>query len=232
MTSRFAFVPAGIALLLCSLACFGQENQRVEVFAGYSFQRLSTGQVSGANLDSLFGAPAGSFSVKTLLSGGNAELQYNVTPRYAVVFDASGYFGTPIAAASSSGYKDAPRAQSVWYLFGPLARFPKGKFTPFVRVMIGENYLRSNATEATAFFGTAATAATDGAFAAAAGGGLDWQVKKHWAVRLGQVDYLYTRHTAAHYGSALFGTDTLAGTANYQNTLRVSAGLVYSFGAQ
>jgi hypothetical protein len=216
--------------VLFSLTCFGQNNERVQIFGGYSLQRLSTGDVSGGNLDNLFGAPAGTFSVKSFLSGWNAEVQYNVTSRYGLVLDASGHYGHPVTASSSSGYTGAPEARSYWYLIGPTARFPKGKWTPYVRVMAGKNTLHSNFSEAVALYGTAGDATSNGSFAAAAGGGLDWPVKKHFAVRLPQIDYLYTRHNAAPYASSLFGTSALASTSNYQNAFRVSAGLVYHFG--
>jgi opacity protein-like surface antigen len=219
-----------MALLLFSLMSFGEDDQKVQLFGGYSFQRVSTGDVSGANLDSLLGASAGTFNVKRFLSGWNGELQYNLTSRYGLVLDASGDYGKPISGSSSSGYGKGPSAHSYWYLIGPVARFPKGKLTPFVEAMAGKNSLKSNTSEAVSFFGTAATPASDSSFGVAAGGGLDWQVKKHLAVRLGQLDYLYSRHNAANYASSVFGTSTLSGTANFQNSLRFSAGLIYHFG--
>jgi opacity protein-like surface antigen len=216
--------------VLVSLACFGQENQRVQVFAGYSFQHLSTGDVSGAGLDTLFGVSTDTFTVHKLMSGADIELQYNFTSHFGAVVDVSGHTGKPVTASSSSGFSVAPRADSFWFLAGPEAQAPKGRFTLFAHVLIGKNRLRSNSSEAVNFYGTAGSAISDSSLAAGAGGGVDWQVKKHFAVRLGQVDYFYTRHTAADYASALFGTSVLIGTSNFQNNLRFSAGIVYHFG--
>ena len=56
-------------------------------------------------------------------------------------------------------------------------------------------------------------------FAAAYGGGLDWNVSKHFAVRLGQFEDLYTQFDA----NIGFGS----GGGGSQNSFRYSTGVVF-----
>jgi opacity protein-like surface antigen len=64
------------------------------------------------------------------------------------------------------------------------------------------------------------------AFAMAFGGGVDIGVTRHFAVRAGQVDYLYTRFSPTDALSTGLLTNSLSG---HQNSFRYSAGIVFRF---
>jgi membrane-associated protease RseP (regulator of RpoE activity) len=98
------------------------------------------------------------------------------------------------------------KARDYSYLAGP--RF---NFRPvFVHALVGGDHLSGSAL--------GISASQDG-FAAAFGGGVEWKVAPQWAIR-GSGDYVLTRHN-------IFG-----GPAFNQNNFRVSAGVVYLFGAR
>jgi opacity protein-like surface antigen len=65
----------------------------------------------------------------------------------------------------------------------------------------------------------ARTSGTENAFAMTVGGGVDYRLTDHFAVRPVKVDYLMTR-----FGETGTGTGT-----NTQNNLRVSTGIVFRF---
>ncbi len=80
-----------------------------------------------------------------------------------------------------------------------------GKVQPFVKAVggFGTHRVRNQ-------FNTLRFNRTDTGLAASVGAGLDYKVSKNTAIRLFEVDYLYTR---------LFNS--------YQNNVRISAGLVF-----
>ncbi|HVA94591.1 MAG TPA: outer membrane beta-barrel protein [Candidatus Dormibacteraeota bacterium] len=94
------------------------------------------------------------------------------------------------------------------YLFGPkISFFSHSKFTPFAQALFGVAH--SNA----AFNGTATNF---NGFAMSPGAGLDWNVTRHFGLRLAQVDYLLTR------------IPTSTNQVNWNN-FRYSAGVVFRF---
>jgi len=86
------------------------------------------------------------------------------------------------------------------FLGGPQLSLRREKYTVFAHGLLGGAHAKG-------------LSATDTDLAWAAGGGVDWNVHRLLAIRLGQVDY--------------FGTHFLSRT---QDDLRVSAGLVFRLG--
>jgi len=224
---RFTVSALLIMALFVSAAAIAEDSPKVQVFGGYSLLHADTAGVSNASVDTLLGT-SGS-TANSNFSGWNAELQYNVKPWLGAVADFGGNYGKAISPASGSGLSGAPHFNSYSFLFGPVLQEPRGKLRPFVHALFGVNRLSSDATAATTFFGTAPTTSTDSAFAMALGGGVDYKVMKGISVRLGQLDYLYTRHSPGAYAGSFYGTEALTGTNNHQNNLRYSAGLVFEF---
>ena len=218
-----------LALLLSAAVAVAQDSPKLQVFGGYSLMHFDTGGLSGSDLDSAFGATPGTFSLKNNFSGWNAELQYNASSWLGAVADMSGNYGTPISMVSGTGLPGAPSTQSYSFLFGPVVQPSVGKLRPFVHALFGVNRLSTDASAANNFFGSAPLNVTDTAFAMALGGGVDYKLSKGFALRLGQLDYLYTKHDPVAYASSFYGSDALAGTADHQNNLRFSAGVVFGF---
>jgi opacity protein-like surface antigen len=215
-----------MALFLSAVA-MAEDSPKVQIFGGYSLLHADTAGVSNSSVDALLGT-SGS-SATSNFSGWNTELQYNVKPWLGAVADFSGNYGTAISPASGSALSGTPSFSSHSFLFGPVLQQSRGKVRPFVHALFGVNRLSSDATAAATFFGVAPATTADTAFAMALGGGLDYKLTKRFAVRLGQLDYLYTRHNPLAYAGAFYGTTALSGTANHQNNLRFSAGLTFAF---
>jgi opacity protein-like surface antigen len=87
------------------------------------------------------------------------------------------------------------------YLFGPRVTYRNyGKLNPFGQVLFGGQHVGTNS------FGTA------NSFAMTLGGGVDYKYNDRFAIRLIQVEYLYTHFAGQR-----------------QNNARIEAGLVYTF---
>ncbi len=95
----------------------------------------------------------------------------------------------------------------VSYMFGPRYRWGKSRLQPFGQTLFGA----SHATGAIATGGSGSY----NAFAMAAGGGADVNLKPHLALRAFEADYFLT----------LFKN----GVNDHQNNLRISAGLLFRF---
>jgi opacity protein-like surface antigen len=107
-----------------------------------------------------------------------------------------------------TGQPSGTSAHALNYLFGPRVTYRSyGRLTPFAHLLLGGERITASVSGA----GSAST----NSFAMALGGGADYKVTEHVALRLIQVEYLYT-----HFG----------GTR--QNNARIEAGLVYRWGGR
>jgi opacity protein-like surface antigen len=173
-------------LLLC-LGGFAlaQEAPRLEVFGGYSLEHISA-----------CGAPGDAFltcsqfietgqSSPSNFQGWDASITRYVFKFVGVTADFSGHYGTTtirVDSASDSRFS---------FMFGPTATIHRHAFSLFGHALFGALFNR---------FGTfsipndsesqeTATVPTYTKFAWALGGGVDANVSRHFAVRLGQFDY-------------------------------------------
>jgi opacity protein-like surface antigen len=178
--------------LLAVLSLFGatahaQDTSKIDIFAGYSYLQANPG-VSGVD----------SFH----LNGGTASAAYNFKNCLSGVADFGGYTNGNVLGSGASGTLST-------YLFGPRVSYHRfGRITPFGQVLFGAAHANSSV------FGTANS---ENSFAMSVGGGVDYRLYHHLAIRPFQVDYLMTR-----LGVRTMGTQT-------QNNLRVSTGIVFRF---
>jgi len=174
------------AVLSLSLVAFGQERgeaPKAEIFGGYQYFHANSG-TSGL----------GGFN----LNGWNASASGFFTRNLGVTADFSGSYGTP--SVLGVGVK----TNFYTFLFGPTVRVPNSsRLTPFAHVLFGGGRLSGSA------FGVSASS-TD--FTWAAGGGVDVNLSRNFAIRMGQADFLQTR---------------VAGSS--QNNFRYSTGIVLKF---
>ena len=127
-------------------------------------------------------------------NGGSGQLAYNVNHWLGAVAEFGGYY-------TGTGF----RAGILSYLFGPRINFrPHGRLTPFAHVLFGG--------------GRTIVDSPQNAFAMSAGGGLDFKISEHFAVRPIQAEYFRTNFTD--------------GARNRQNDFRYSAGIVFRFGTR
>ncbi|HYL92042.1 MAG TPA: outer membrane beta-barrel protein [Alphaproteobacteria bacterium] len=174
-----------------SIAAGAQDYPKVEVFGGYVFNHYNLDKV-GFNLN-----------------GGTGSISYNPTQTLGLVADISVYHGNPKFGIAEL---DTTR---VSYLFGPkLAMRSNPKFTPYVHSLFGS--VHESVT--VKFPGVPSfPAETDNAFGMALGGGVDVKVHNNIAIRVAQVEYVFTKFRDA--------------VDNHQSGVRISTGIVFRFGS-
>ncbi|HYL69094.1 MAG TPA: outer membrane beta-barrel protein [Candidatus Limnocylindria bacterium] len=183
------------------------ETPVFEVNGGYTYQRWSVPPVAQG--------PTGPTSLN--FNGFNVGASYNITRWLAAAADITGTYNNQ----GAGGFNAKTHIYS--YLFGPRI-YPLGhhKLTPYVHALFGVATYNIN-IPADLVNMLPPFQESNNDFSFAVGGGVDWSVGKHFAVRLGQFDYQQTRflHSDA-VGAGL--------SASNQNNFIYSAGLVVRFG--
>lgn len=186
MTKSFA-----IALLLALLGITGAiraqtETPKLEAYGGFYYARFN------------INADVSGFPPKATYNGygGGGQLEYNANNLLGIVGDLAGYY------VPNNGYG----AGAFSYLFGPRVNLRRGKLTPFAHVLLGGILTSSGIGEP----------GPENHFAMTAGGGIDFTVSEHIAVRPVQAEY--------------FMTKIPDGLNNQQNNFRFGAGIVLRLG--
>ena len=197
-----AAVPAPAALPPVRVGRRTGNTARVDVTGGYSFWRA---------------VPINAGNRIAWTHGGTASVAYNFNDWLGAVADFGGYRVTRSGTAASGIVSANGNVFS--YLFGPRLSFRRRRFTPFVQVLFGA-VKASQLTLSSCTIGCTSLAADD-AFAISAGGGLDLNLSRRFAIRLVQAEYLMTR-----FPDASTNTEDTA----TQNNVRLGAGLVVHLG--
>jgi hypothetical protein len=195
--------------VLASLPAFAQDNPRLQFFFGYSFGHIAPCGTAGGNC----GHQGSESPENANLNGWNTEQTFFLYKNFGLTGDLSGYYGNiPFTSQStlhSSTYE---------YLFGPVYRFPFGRFSPFAHGLFGIEQVHLAATQQT-FNNQNGTGAVFGF-----GGGLDVPVRGFFKFRPVQFDYLW-----AHTPHNFLGNEFTTGNPSYSSGFRYSAGLVFQF---
>jgi hypothetical protein len=133
-------------------------------------------------------------------NGGSGYIEYNINSTVGLVADFGGYANT------RSGIND----EAMTYLFGPRFNWRHSRLTPYVQFLFGGAYA----------WIPGGPNSTQNGFTTAAGGGLDYQVSQHLAIKPIQVEYVMTQ------------LPSVLGFGSHQNDLRYSAGVVFRLGAK
>lgn len=203
----------GVMLLFAGIASAQEENPKVEVFGGYSYLRL--GESWGS---SRYWTPS--------TNGGSASVSFNPVRWFGIVGDVGGYTagtGSEVCCAPSNF---GLHGTIYSYLFGPKVAFRTSKVTLFAQTLFGGAHVTGYSNiNPEAIIRPAVAPHPDvsaiyrpnpeNTFAAAFGGGVDWNATSHIGIRLAQVEYLLTQFADGFTGR--------------QNNLRVSAGVVFRF---
>jgi len=184
---RFALL-CGLVVLFAGAAVAQEQNPKFEAFGGYSLIH---------NSSNFFGNTSITFN------GGGGSVSYNTKNWLGLVGD----FG----ANHWNGY--GLDSNLVTYLFGPKIAFRRDKFTPFAQVLFGGAHISGLPSGCLL---CKVPTLSENSFAMTLGGGLDYDVTKHIAIRPVQIEYLMTRFSQ---------TDTSSGPP--QNSLRYEAGVVF-----
>lgn len=140
------------------------------------------------------------------LNGGNASVAWVASPKFSLV-------GEFLGATNGNVNSSSLSLNLASYLVGPRYTYRRAgsRVVPFGQVLIGG----AHASGGLYGTGNGYNGSSNG-LAMTAGGGLDVNVSPHFAVRLLQADYLMTRLTN--------------GVNDRQNSLSLSAGIVFRFG--
>lgn len=134
-------------------------------------------------------------------------------------FDIDGtyYFAHNLGLTGDFGYvkksfPDGTNAHLISFNGGPRFKARSGKLEPFAHALLG-------ITHGSVEPGGVGTTFTDNAFSMKLGGGLDLAVGSHFAVRVGEFNYYYTKFGINSDFGGNFGND-------HQNNFTFSAGIV------
>jgi opacity protein-like surface antigen len=227
--SRLAVAVFAI-FLINSFAVAQDSTPKVEVFGGYSFVHADAGKLTAITLDVTLREPSNAFAVGQNFQGWNAEGQYNFDRWVGVVADFGGRSGKPITGTSAVKISGLPDLTAYSYLFGPVVSYcNKSRMTPFVHALFGYDRDTLGAGTLTGLptpVSIAKTTYTD--FAVALGGGLDYKIVSHVALR-GQIDWYHTSLNLTNFYNSALGPNLLQGLATRERNVRFAAGVVISF---
>ncbi len=202
------FIALAVIVLAAVTVAAAQEVPQVEIFGGYSLFHFD--KMDADTFATGAGAPPGSFAINQNMHGWEGAVQFNINKWLGAVADFSGHYGTPGEITGVGGVT----GHTYNYLFGPQINVRGQKAKGFVHVLFGGNNFAFNDNPTLGVIG-----GSDNAFGMAIGGGVDVNVTKKVAVRVGQFDYIYTKHN--------LGLDL-----GHQNNFRFSAGLVLNLGSK
>ncbi len=186
------FFSVGILILgLCLAAAAADDTPRAEVYGGLSFLHID---------DNGLHAPKRNFA------GWDSEFQFNINKLLGITADIGGNYGRVAAGV--------PNSHSYTFAFGPTLSFRREHATIFAHTLFGENVISQNVIT-----GGSNPSPTDDAFCMVFGAGIDVKLSRTFALRLAQLDWLYTRHDLTSLG----GKDN-------QNNLRLTGGVVINLG--
>jgi len=192
--------------LLCAPSLWSQEVPRAEIFGGYSYLNADTNNLASPSRQSA--------------NGWEVSVSGNFNKWFAVEGDFSGYYKTysvntaVLLPGLGLGIIDL-HIHDYGFLGGP--RF---NLRPvFVHALVGGDHLTGSVNIPSVGSGSA----SQDSFAGAFGGGVEWKVSPHWAVR-GSADYVLTRHNILN----LIPTVSLPDKT--QNNFRASVGVVFLLG--
>jgi len=165
------------------------------------------GGYSYLNFDLPANPSTGTTNQRLALNGWDLSASVRLFHRFSGEADFSGHTQSDCTGitglnCSNFSYMAGPR-----YALGN----PSSKITAFVHGLVGRDSANLP--------GPSGLAVSDASVAFAVGGGIDYWVFRHIGVQLGPADYMYTRH---------LNVDAVPS----QNSIRVSAGVVFRFGGE
>lgn len=213
-----------LSVLSLSFIAFGQDVPKVEIFGGYSYLHIDTQGVSGSSLTNECNIAFGGscpfiFQIHPGFNGWNIAPQANLNRWFGLKAQITGQYGNIMSVKPSSTFPlpiiSVPGQHIYDFLFGPVASYRTEKYNAFVHGLIGAQHVGMSGNIAVGGIGGVSTSSSDTDFAFALGGGMDWKVSQHFAVRVAQFDYELVNSSGQH-----------------QNDFRYSGGVVFGFGGK
>jgi opacity protein-like surface antigen len=185
------------AIVTSGIALYAQEvtTPRIETGLTYSFTRVN---------------PGGNLSSYTA-NGGSGFVEYNLNHVVGLVGDlGSNYIGNVKGISIDN--------TTFTYLFGPRFNWRTSRYTFYAQTLVGGARF-SNAYDPAA--PSPVLGISENTFAAAIGGGVDYRLTDHLAIKPIQLEYVMTQLPSEY-----------ANVNQVQNNLRYSAGMVFRFGSK
>jgi outer membrane immunogenic protein len=216
---NIGFISLMSVATICTSAAFAQESSaKFEVSGDYSYMRFNP---------TLTGLQSRAFN------GGGGAAQFNFGKGFGIKADFQGYgstsWTTTISAPLVTPHGIVPAAKYTTngnmftYLFGPVFGIHKKRFDAYVEYLLGGSASNGYANLEKAIVaggGTITAAGEQHPFTMALGGGVDLNLSKKIALRLGEADWVLTRYT-----------NPITSTNN-QNSFRYVGGIVFKFGGE
>ena len=196
---RKYLLTAGLcSLLFCGVYSAAQDYSKAEVFAGYSFLHADTDATGIPNqIPAGFNADFTYYFFHFL--GGTADFQYH-EKKYGG--------GTPQNACAGFPCGDA---HLINFHAGPRFKARVGKAEPFGHALLGFTHGGFNPNGGTSF--------SNDAFSTKLGAGLDYALTHHFAVRIAEANFYYTKFKVTDRFNLNGGT--------HQNNFILSTGVVF-----
>jgi len=195
---------------------------RGTVFGGYSL--LHTNNGLGSGLGSLGGFSSGLGSNN--LNGWEGQGTFNFTRHFGVTADFSGN-SHQLAGFSALGFSVGTQEHMYNMLFGPTVTSYFGKSSVFGHALFGVAHSSLSAGASVPILGGLSVPISGGnAFAMAFGGGLDFGLSRHFAIRAAQIDWVRTNFNSL---SSLTSGLTSGLNSTNQNSFRFSTGVIWRF---
>jgi hypothetical protein len=203
-------------LILAAVPIAAQDAPKAEVLADFSLLRFNP-TITGVDSHTTYGGGGGMAYFFGKYIGIVGEFQGYGGKTYTAKLAAGQVPGLPAGTYTSQG-------NNFTYLFGPQVKFRNSsKVIPFGEILFG-------GSQTSVYSGFKCTSCTGGnvtlnvptqhPFTMAFGGGVDVNVSKNVALRLGQFDWILTRYTNPY-------TST-----NNQNNFRFQAGIIFMLGGK
>jgi len=199
------------AVALISISALAQD--RFELYGDYSYLHFKP-TLAGLDTRSFNGGGGGATLYFLKIFGIKADFQGYGSTNFNWTYNGPSvnpHGGTiPVGTYTTQG-------DMFTYLFGPVVRIPIPKVRPFGEALFGASQTNAytNLGNAINNSGGSVTVGTQHPFTMALGAGLDVDVHKHLALRLGEFDYVLSR-----YSNPLTSTGS-------QNNFRYCGGLVF-----
>ncbi len=155
------------------------------------------------------------------LHGGSESLAFNLNSFFGIVADVGGYESDHLTLGGVPPINVHADGGAFGYMFGPRVSFRSGRITPFAQYLLGGLYATRVKLPGCSGDAVCTALPSENAFAMTAGGGVDVTLTRHIALRVFQVEYMYTRFRDP--------TSSTGQTAR-QNDVRLSTGIVFRMG--
>jgi outer membrane protein OmpA-like peptidoglycan-associated protein len=202
---RLAVMPLAVVAVLCSLGTLASAQDapapKWELYGGYS------AFYPGCDLHGLL--PEAVLPVSSCLKwnprGAGASLTYDFNRWFGLTVDSSGQWGSGQTGVAAR----IDRVEFFNLSAGPKITFRSHHFSPFLEALVGEHRLASEV------FGS------DDEVGFMAGGGLDLNITRHFALRLFRADFVFSNHQ--------FGPAAVVPATDVRGA-RLQSGLVFMWG--